>query len=617
MIDEPMDSLRKCVMSLLPTWRGGISGLVLTLVVLSAAACGSESVLVESVDLVAGGMLEVEGKRIAAHESFFADETWVAVSVMPGVFVTAEIELHREPILELSGAVTCRDPGFALEDGNLWVELGLENSTQVRRTIPIHPSQGWWHQRVDLAMLAGKRVTLGLEAHLPEGCALLLREATVHQLVLSEEPAKKPPLQVLLISVDTLRNDSAGRVFGSDLNTPHLDRLAAEAEVWTAHYAAANWTKPSHASMLTGYDPATHRAQLHDQAMDPAIPTLADRFRVAGFSTSAQVFDCGWLSPRWGFAKGFDNYQVNRWRIGRQARAAANWVLEHRNEPFFFFLHTFEPHSDLYVLPYEAPGINRQAIADSFGVDGFGCRMDLCSSEFLQGLVSGRVPMEPEDVDILRETYGAGVRYLDESLGGLFDALRRSGIWDQMLVVVTSDHGEEFLEHGSLSHTTLYDEVVRVPLLAKWPGSDRGGVVNLAPCSAVDLAPTLLEFAGLPTADLPGTPLHQRDEHSPVFFGTLDQAVVVGGFKAIFDSASGPARLFHLVNDAGELVDLAASDPDRLRMLEELVRARKEEALALYRKIGSGSESEVVLSPRERERLEAFGYLLNELGIEN
>jgi len=583
---------------------------LLILAMLGVVACGDEPVLLKSIDLVTGGMLQVDGKRLAAHETFFADETWVAVPVMSGLQVKADFELHREPFLELAGAVTCRDSGVALEDGSLYVELRLENSIHLRHTIPVHPSLGWWQQRVDLAALAGKRVTLGLEAILPEGCALLLREATIHQLVRSKKRAKKQPLQVLLVSVDTLRADFSGSVFGGDLGTPNLDQLAAEAEAWTAHYAAANWTKPSHASMLTGYDPATHRAQLRDQAMDPAIPTLADRFREAGFSTAAQVFDCGWLSPRWGFAKGFDNYQVNRWRIGRQARDAANWVLEHRNEPFFFFLHTFEPHSDLYVLPYEAPGINQQTIADDFGVRGFGCRQDLCSSEFLQGLAGGEVPLEAEDGEILRRTYGAGVRYLDESLGSLFDVLRRSGQWDQMLVVVTSDHGEEFLEHGSLSHTTLYDEVVRVPLLIKWPGSNRGGVVNREPCSAVDLAPTLLEFAGLSRADLPGIPLHQRDNEAPVFLGTLDRAVVVDGYKAEFNYETGAAGLFHLTEDSEELINLAKLDPNRLRALEELVRARKEEALALHRKIGSGSEiSKVELSPRERERLEAFGYL--------
>jgi len=532
---------------------------------------------------------------------------------MPGVKVTADIELQNRPALELGGVVTCREPETVFEGGKLHVEVDLDGSTKELDAIPVAMSRGWWQKRLDVSEWAGKRVTLGLEARLPEGCALLLREATVNQLVRSKATPEKPPMQILLISVDTLRSDAAGSVFGGDLETPHLEKLAAVAEVWTSHYAAANWTKPSHASMLTGYDPATHRAQLHDQAMDPAIPTLADRFRVAGYSTSALVFDCGWLSPRWGFAKGFDSYQVNRWRAGRQARAAANWVLEHRDRPFFYFLHTFEPHSDLFVLPYEAPGINQRTIAEKFGVEGFGCRQGLCSSAFLQGLVLEKVPLEPQDAEILRHTYRAGARYLDEALGRLFRALRRSGMWDQMLVVVTSDHGEEFLEHGSLSHTTLYDEITRVPLMIKWPGGDRGGVVNRAPCSAVDLVPTLLEFAGLPIDDLPGIPLHRRDEHAPVFVGTLDRAVVVDGYKAIFEYDGGGARLFHLTEDANEIFDLSATDPDRLRSLEELLHAHKKEALALHRKIGSASDGGTVeLSPLERERLKAFGYLVDE-----
>jgi hypothetical protein len=588
---------------------------LLTLAVLGAAACGSETVIVQSVDLIAGGGLEVDGRRLAADERFFADETWVAVRVEAGAHVTAGIELHRQPNLELAGAVTCDSSVPAPGEGLLEVTVGLQDRSPVRRTIPVDSSLGWWQQRVDLAELSGEQVTLDLEARLPEGCALLLRDATVHHLVRSKKPPQKlpqkPPIQVLLISVDTLREDSAGSVFGGDLETPNLERLAAEAEVWTGHYAAASWTKPSHASMLTGYYPSTHRAQLLNQAMDPAIPTLAERLRVAGFSTAALVFDCGWLSPRWGFAKGFDSYQVSRWRADRQARAAANWVLKRRGESFFFFLHTFEPHADRHVLPYEAPGINQRVIAEVFGVDGFGCRKGLCSSRFLQGLLRGKFPFEPQDVEILRHTYGSGVQYLDESLGMLFDTLRRSGMWDQMLIVVTSDHGEEFMEHGGLGHKTLFDEIVRVPLFIKWPDGDRGGVENRMPCSAVDLAPTLLEFAGLPTGDLPGTHLHLRDEEAPVFAGVLDRAVVADGYKAIFGYPEKPPLLFHLTDDPGELTNLAASEADRLRTLVDLLRAQNEEALALHQRIGSGSESgEVVLSPVERERLEAFGYLV-------
>jgi len=577
---------------------------------LICAGCNEGPTEVRFLDLVATRGLRTDGEPLRARETLCSDETWVAVTLEPGRPAAAALDLRDQPVLTLAGCLECEDGAAVDLGGSL---LGTVRSLDGRGTefrVNFDVARGWWEHEVDLGQVANRQAEIELEAELPESCVLRLREATVRQLRFSPEHQSEPPLQVLLISVDTLRRDAIG-TFGGLVATPHLDRFAAEAEIWTRHYAAASWTKPSHASMLTGYHPSTHRAQLLNQAMDPAIPTLAERFRVAGFSTAALVFDCGWLSPRWGFSKGFDGYQVSQWRAGRQARAAANWVLERRGESFFFFLHTFEPHADRHVLPYEAPGINQQVIAEVFGVEGFGCRKGLCSSRFLQGLVRGKFPFEPQDVEILRHTYGSGVQYLDESLRTLFDTLRRSGMWDQMLIVVTSDHGEEFIEHGGLGHKTLYDEILRVPLLIKWPDGDRAGVENRMPCSAVDLAPTLLEFAGLPTGDLPGTPLHRRDEKAPVFAGTLDRAVVADGYKAIFGYPERPPLLFHLTDDPGELTNLAESEADRLRNLEELVHTQNEEALALYRRIGSGSESgEVVLSPLERERLEAFGYLV-------
>ncbi len=129
---------------------------LLILAMLGVVACGDEPVLLKSIDLVTGGMLQVDGKRLAAHETFFAEETWVAVPVMSGLQVKADFELHREPFLELAGAVTCRDSEAALEDGSLLVELGFENSTHLRQTISVHPSLGWWKQRVDLAVTGRK-----------------------------------------------------------------------------------------------------------------------------------------------------------------------------------------------------------------------------------------------------------------------------------------------------------------------------------------------------------------------------------------------------------------------------------------------------------------------------
>jgi len=559
-------------------------------------------------DLVAARGLVAEGKALKAAEIFAGDETWVAVVVPPRQRVIADMKMGSEPVLTLRGCVQCEaefDAGFSavLRGG-----VRATGGHGVEFAIDLQVSDGWWLHEVDLGSAAGQRAELWIEENLPDGCSLLLREVTLRHEVAAPLPKEAPLTQILLISVDTLRNDAVG-VLGGTVATPHLDRFAAEAEVWSRHYAAASWTKPSHASLLTGFYPDTHRAITLEQAMDPAIPTLAERFHGAGLETAALVFDCTWLSPRWGFGKGFNSYRVSRWRAGRQARMAADWVLDHRDDDFFFFLHTFEPHSDFKMLPYEAPGLTRWRIAEEFGVHGFGCRDGKCSSQFINALHHHEVALEPRDAEILRHSYDEGVRYLDRALGALFNSLRSSGIWDRMLVVVTSDHGEAFGERGEFGHNSLHEEIVRVPLMIKWPGGGRAGEVDSTPRSAVDIAPTLLGFAGEAADELPGEDLRTPRLNPAIFAGTLAKAVIVGDDKGIF-SAHLPARVFDLKNDPGEISDGAGQDPKKTNMLHKQLQEHRKHSLELFQMFGSpGQAREVVLSEGERERLKAFGYL--------
>jgi hypothetical protein len=559
-------------------------------------------------DLVAERGLVAEGKAMRAAEVFAGDDTWVAVAVAPHQRVTSDMDLGGGPALTLRGCVQCEE---SLEGDLTGVLRGGVRAIGGRRSefeIGLDTANGWWLHEVDLGRVARRQAQLWFEAELPKGCSLLLREATVRHRLAAPLRTESTPTQILLISVDTLRNDAIGAL-GGNVATPHLDRFAAEAEAWSRHYAAASWTKPSHASLLTGFYPDTHRAITLEQAIDPAIPTLAGRFREVGVETAALVFDCTWLSPRWGFGKGFDSYRVSRWRAGRQARMAAEWVLDHRDDSFFFFLHTFEPHSDFKFLPYEAPGLTRKVIAERFGVGGFGCRNGRCASQFVNGLHHREVPLEPQDPEILRHSYDEGVRYVDRSLGELFNTLRLDGVWDRMLVVVTSDHGEAFGERGEFGHNSLHEEIVRVPLMVKWPGGASAGEVHGAPRSAVDVAPTLLGFAGLVVDGLPGEDLRRPRSEAAVFTGTLAKAVIVGDGKGIF-SGNRPARAFDLGTDPGERADWASADPARTRSLRELLRAHRRQSLELHLAYGSQREADdVILSERERERLRAFGYL--------
>lgn len=577
--------------------------------IFALTACETAPSRVETIDLVADGRLTTDGRRMVALERFAADETWVAVAMPSGRVVSAVVDLMNRPALDLAGAMRCDAQEPAPASGELMVKVSDPYGTEVDLTIPVDASSGWWRQRVELSRLSRQRATVALSGRVPAGCSLLLSEVTVRHSVPLEPPPGNPPLQILLISVDTLRSDAVDRP-SSGVATPHLDRFAEEAERFSRHYAAATWTKPSHASMLTGFYPGTHGAVDLNKSMDPAVPTLAERFGAGGFKTAALVYDCGWLSPKWGFAKGFDSYRMTRWRAGRQASAAARWVFAHRDDPFFFFVHTFEPHSDFKFLPYEAPGINRRTIAKEFGIENYGRRNGRLASDFLIGLDRGEIPREPKDEEILRSTYEAGVRYLDEAVGMLFDSLRSSGLWDQLLVVVTSDHGEEFGEHGGFGHGPLYEEIISVPLLIKWPNSERAGQTSAGPSSSVDLAPTLLRRAGLLADGLPGVALGSRLGEEPVFSGTLAKAVIVGSVKGIFGGAEDISEVYDLVVDPGELDNTAAGNREQTNQLRALLRLHRQRSAALYRQFGSEpADREVVLSESERERLRAFGYL--------
>lgn len=561
-----------------------------------------------ALDLIVEKKLLAGGLTLVATEHVAYDETWLAISVPSRLRLGADLDLGSDPTLTLRGAVICDGGVRGHSVGVLRGGVRERDEFPSGFEIDLGRNEGWWSHETILGSGGVGPAQLWLEADLLEGCSLLLNEATVRRGVEVQERSEMSPIQVLLISVDTLRNDAVG-AFGGTVATPHLDRFASESESWSRHYATASWTKPSHASMLTGFHPETHRAVNLEQAMDPAIPTLAERFAAIGFETAALVYDCAWLSPRWGFGKGFDAYRVTRWRAERQARMAGDWILDHRDDHFFFFLHTFEPHSDFSILPYEAPGLNRERLGALFGVSGFGCRFGRCASQLVNGLHSGEVDLEAHDAEILRYSYDEGVRYLDRALGELFDTLRSHGMWEQMLVVVTSDHGEAFGERGEFGHNSVHEEVVRVPLMIKWPDGENAGRTQAAPRSSVDLAPTLLAFAGLDSGNLPGADLRLPRPQGEIFAGTLAKTVIDGDHKAIF-AGSLPVRLFDLGNDPGERVDIAGREPARVAALRKLLRDHRRQSRSLFDAFGSSTEiGEVVLSERERERLRAFGYV--------
>jgi len=354
------------------------------------------------------------------------------------------------------------------------------------------------------------------------------RAALACALALGAPGCGPAPRDVVLISLDSVRADAL--TFDDAAAAPNLTRLATRGTVFTRAYSGTSWTLPAHAQLFTGAPPALHGVQYDDLALDPEMPTLPELLRGAGYFTAG--FWTGWfLAGEYGFERGFHVYENamtgglrlqteyeralrrgdldlarrlldGREHLGHQdvtsarvaERAAALLERVDADEPLFLFAHLFDPHYD-YVPP--APWDTR------FDPDYDG---DFDGRDFYTDprvFDPSRTPptrLGPRDVQHLFALYRGEIGWTDAQLGRLFDALREAGRLQRSLVVVTSDHGDEFFEHGGRGHRhTLYEELVHVPLLMVAPrGGERGGPARVdALVGLSDVAPTVLEFAGL------------------------------------------------------------------------------------------------------------------------
>lgn len=308
----------------------------------------------------------------------------------------------------------------------------------------------------------------------------------------AERPPSPPIERILLVTVDTLRADHVG-AYGELSLTPAIDALAAEGVVLLEACTPTPSTGPAHASLFTGRYPWHHGVLENATLLGGEPPVLAELLRERGFATAAFVASFI-VDERFGFARGFDHYHFDptesyTWRgrpqgrfwsrADRVAAATLEWLAEHRDEPFFVWVHLFDPHS-----PYRPePGMRRDEPVD---------------------LTGKRVPPGVADGEELRElirAYRGEVRYADAQLGRLTEGLVELGLLDSTAVVVTSDHGEGLGDHGLLEHgTNLHDELVRVPLVIRAPGLPAGRRLRGA-AQLEDLAPTLLALAGAPVPE--------------------------------------------------------------------------------------------------------------------
>jgi arylsulfatase A-like enzyme len=605
--------------------RAALSLRLLSFLIVGLLGCGRAATVPRAEDLLVRSALAgspvLESRMGVNREVHCGSRTQYGIEMRDGARRSAIVLSGEKPRLGLSGCSPASTPGGSDPPGILTVvvESGRGEPQSVEVEIPAQ--EAWWHREIDLRELGrdleGQVLHLRFRTQLPQGERLFLSEATLHHEVPAARPARRRPRQVLLVSLDTLRFDAVDT--DPQGKTPTFARLARQAEQWNPHYAASSWTQPSHAALLTGYPLLVHATDEH--AVHPAVTTLAERFRSAGFRTGGAVYDCVWLGKKFGFHRGFEDYQDGKWRLDTAVDHTLNWIGEHPGEDFFFFLHTYEPHSDFERIPYESSAFD-EATVEELGFPDYGCRQGLCASRMLRGIREGQVQPLPGEGELLHRLYRAGVRDTDRSLGRLLEGLEALGVWRDLLLVVTSDHGEFFLEKGEVLHGSFWEPGVRVPLFIKWPAGRHAGKVRTAVSSALDLPPTLLQTFGLPADDLPGSALAKRRQLAEAGAAGPPAFIDAGGWHAVVTSGEerlkliqhrfhGTLRLFDLQADPEESHNLLAErsqDVERLQALLARHDERSLQALEVAKERRERVENPAELDPEERERLRALGY---------
>jgi arylsulfatase A-like enzyme len=304
--------------------------------------------------------------------------------------------------------------------------------------------------------------------------------------------AAERPANVILVSIDTLRADHLGCSGYRRETSPAIDRFRRDSILFTQAIAQAPSTLVSHASLLTSLWPHEHGAsERRHRALPPDALTLAEVLRSHGFATLSYNGG-GQIDPVFGLGQGFDTYRTrDEHDFAAAVAPAIAWIDRNPGRRFFLFLHTYEVHH-----PYTPDATHRRLFEASYA----GPLPDAITIEVLQSINDGRMTLGVADLEHVIAAYDAEIRSVDDDFAALLEFLVRRGLYDETLIVFTSDHGEEFGEHGRVgwhSHT-LYDELLRVPLIVKLPGSRHAGATVTQQVRSIDVPTTILAVLDLP-----------------------------------------------------------------------------------------------------------------------
>jgi len=451
-------------------------------------------------------------------------------------------------------------------------------------------------------------------------------------------PQKEEPVGLILISLDTLRADHLSCYGYHRKTSPAMDFLASEGALFLEAISTSSWTLPAHVSLLFSADSVHHGVMAADDRIPENLVALAEILNQNGFVCGA-ITGGGFVSPKYGFARGFDFYNEAEGSIDfinsaeLVFKAARSWLENNLDKDFFLFLHTYQIHSPYHSPePYGRTFLSPRASFNEINVE-----------RYLGGKGGIFRPLSIEERENIIDLYDGEIRYTDEALiDPLIKWLKEKGLFDRMLIILTSDHGEEFYEHGAWVHGAhLYQESIRIPLIIKFPrGLFKGEKIDKI-VRITDIAPTILEALNLKKsrpASWDGRslfPLLRKKEKSdrPFLADTcwlsgefcgddrnvlpLTVATNQGQRKIILNRPwteklsriyqPAPAswksvEIYDLSRDQTEQNDLSSKQPVAIKELLSALQAH-------YQLLGRLNRLKLILSEEELEKLRALGYI--------
>jgi arylsulfatase A-like enzyme len=610
-----------------------------------------------------GGGFQIESLRLLFEDEYLAEfSTGVSWQGLADIFhetlvtrtpeiVSYTLRLPERPWLDLTLGTVVEGP-VTFEIAATPTRSGGERDRIVRRRTVTSPDR-WEPIRVDLAPLAREEVELRLTLSAPNDRTVGLwgsptlrsREARTAQV----KPASTlgdAPQGVIVLLVDTLRRDHLDLYGHSRPTAPNLARMAEAGATFEGATVQATWTKVSVPAIMTSLHPLTHTVHEFDDRLPNSAKTLAEIYREAGYATvaySSVMFTGRFTNMHQGYEQLHEFTSLDpsiRSKTSRQyVDRLLPWIEAHRDVPFFVFLHVFDPHD-----PFEPNRPYNTMWADPAHRDEHHRRekrvQEVIPHPILkrfimpsrQELESVEIPPE-EFVSYNQDWYDGSIREMDTQVGRLLERLEMLGLDDKTLIVFTSDHGEEFLEHGRTFHGhTVYGELTNVPLVFWSPGRIEPGIRRDEIVQSIDIMPTLLELSGLTVPEaaqgaslLPLIGGGGAWQTRPAFtekaktrhpLGTIDPALgsyaaTTEEWKLIHNVHRRPEtpefELYDTRNDPLNLNNVAEAHPEVVQALTAEIERWRDNAEAAA--LPSDDEAMEQLDAGELERLRNLGYL--------